>query len=165
MTVALVRFLRRFRRDDDGAALVEFALILPLLLLFFAVTIEGSRMMWSYQATIAGVRDATRYLGRTVQTNICSNGASLAAWQDRVTDIVHDTADGGSLFPASITIDRVTPTLTCFGGAYHLATTPVATVTADLTITWPFAGVLSYFGATLPVIRSQVADTGRVFGA
>ena len=160
-----VHFLRRFRRDESGAALVEFALILPVLLLFFAVTIEGSRMMWSYQATIAGVRDATRFLGRSVQTNICSNGASLAAWEARVTDIVRDTTDGSPLFPASITVDRVVPTLTCFGGGYHLATTPVATVTADLTITWPFAGVLSLFGATLPTTRTQVADTGRIFGA
>ena len=157
-------FLRRFRRDDDGAALVEFALILPVLLLFFAVTIEGSRMMWSYQATIAGVRDATRFLGRSVQTDVCAKGASLAAWEARVTRIVRDTTDGNTLFPASITVDRVTPTLTCFGGGYRLATTPVATVTADLTITWPFAGVLSVFGATLPTIRTQVADTGRIFG-
>ena len=165
MTRPLVRFLRRFRRCDDGAALAEFALILPLLLLFFAVTIEGARLMWSYQATIAGVRDATRYLGRTVQTDICTTGGSLAAWEDRVTAIVRDTADGSSLFPASITIDRVTPTLTCYSGGYRLATTPVATVTAELTITWPFAGVLAVFGTTLPDSRTQVADTGRVFGA
>ena len=158
-------FLRRFRRDDDGAALVEFALILPVMVLFFAVAIEGSRMMWSYQATIAGVRDATRFLGRSVQTDVCAKGASLAGWEARVTQIVRDTTDGSALFPASISIDRVVPTLTCFGGNFHLATTPVATVTADLTITWPFADVLSFFGATLPTTRTQVADTGRIFGA
>ena len=161
----LVPFLRRFHRDEDGAALVEFAMILPLLLLFFAVTIEGSRMMWSYQATIAGVRDATRFLGRSVQTDICAKGASLAAWEARVTDIVRTTTDGSALFPASITVVRVVPTLTCFGGGYHPATTPVAMVTADLTIIWPFAGVLSVFGAVLPTTRTRIADTGRIFGA
>ena len=164
MSARLIRFIRRFRRDDAGAVMVEFALILPVLLLLFAVTIEGARLMWSYQATIAGVRDATRFLGRSVAPRVCPGG-NLSAWQGQVTDIVRQTADGKALFPASITIDRVVPTLSCVTGGYRLVSTPVATVTADLTITWPFASVLSAFGAPLPTTRTKVADSGRIFGS
>lgn len=164
MKRCLHHVLRRFTRSEDGAALVEFAFVLPILLLFFAVTIEGGRLMWSYQAAIAGVRDATRYVGRTVPSDICSAGGSIAAMENRVTDIVRNTADGRALFPDTITVDRVVPTLHCYGGGYRLATTGVATVTADLTITWPFARVFGLFGGEMPTSRTQIADTGRVFG-
>lgn len=157
-------FLHRFARDDSGAALVEFALVLPVMLLFFALCIESGRTFWAYQAAIAGVRDATRYVGRTAPVDVCANGGNIDGYQDRVTKIVRETSDGRAIFPSSVTIDRVVPTLTCYGGNYHLALTPVATVTADMTITYPFAGIFGYFGVELPAARTSVADTGRVFG-
>lgn len=159
-----IPFLRNFARDDSGAALVEFAIVLPVMLLFFGLCIEGGRTFWAYQATIAGVRDATRYIGRTVPVGICAAGGNIDGYADRVTRIVRETADGRTIFPASVTIDRVVPTLTCYGGAYHLAVTPVATVTADMTITFPFAGIFTFFGVDLPATQTTVADTGRVFG-
>ena len=165
MMATLRNFVRRFRRDTDGAALVEFALVLPIVLLFFAVTIESARLMWSYQATIAGVRDATRYVGRVVPSSICNDGGDIDDMETRVTDIVRNSASGRALFPSTITVDQVVPVLTCHTGDYRLAVTPVATVTADLTITWPMAGIFSLFGFSLPETRTQVADTGRVFGA
>ena len=163
--------MRRFARDTEGAALVEFGLVLPVMLLLFSVTIEGARLMWSYQAAIAGVRDATRYVGRVVPGDICGTSsataaqASIMAWQDTVTDIVRNSAGGVPLFPASIIVDDVTPVVDCKPGAFHLAYTPVATVTADMTITWPFSGIFSLFGGVPPVTHLQVADTGRIFGA
>ena len=42
--ICLFAQLRRLRRDEDGSALVEFGLILPMILIVFAVTIEGSRL-------------------------------------------------------------------------------------------------------------------------
>ena len=38
----------RFSKEESGAALVEFAILLPMMLLVFAVIIEGGRLMWSY---------------------------------------------------------------------------------------------------------------------
>ena len=58
--------------------MVEFAILLPILLLVFAVIVEGGRLMWSYQTVVAGVRDATRYVARAAPANICSTGGSLA---------------------------------------------------------------------------------------
>ena len=170
MIGGMVMRLRRFASDTDGAALVEFGLVLPVMLLLFSVTIEGARLMWSYQAAIAGVRDATRYVGRVVPGDICGTSpataaqASIMAMQGTVTDIVRNSADGLPLFPASITVDDVTPVVVCKAGAYHLSYTPVATVTADMTITWPFSGIFGLFGGVPPVTHLQVADTGRIFG-
>lgn len=47
---------------QTGAALVEFALILPLLLILTFVTTEYSRALFQYNILTKSVRDAARYL-------------------------------------------------------------------------------------------------------
>ena len=47
---------------QNGAALVEFALILPLLLLLTFMTTEFGRAMYQYNTITKSVRDAVRYL-------------------------------------------------------------------------------------------------------
>ncbi len=157
--------LRRLANDDRGAALVEFGLLLPTLLLFFALVIEGSRTFWSYQAVIAGVRDATRFVGRAEASTVCTAGGSVARWTTKVTQIVRETADGGSIFPGSIAVGSVTPTLRCVAGGYRIAQVPVVTVTANLTITYPFAGLFELAGVALGTARTSVADSTRVYGS
>lgn len=157
--------VKRLRRDDDGAALVEFGIALPMILLLFAVMIEGSRLFWSYQATIAGVRDATRYVGRTVQTDICTSGGDLSGWSGRLEDIVRETAGGSALFPTTITITSVDATLECFTNGLRLDQTPVATVTAVLNVTYPFQSLFELVGVELLGTTTTVTDSSRIFGA
>lgn len=47
---------------QKGTAIVEFALILPLLLLLTFVTTEFGRAMFQYNTITKSVRDAARYL-------------------------------------------------------------------------------------------------------
>ena len=67
----------RFARDESGVALVEFAVVLPMMLVVFAVIIEGSRLMMSYESAISGVRDATRYLARITDAGACAVGSTV----------------------------------------------------------------------------------------
>ena len=54
-------FLRRLRRSDDGAALVEFALIVPFLMILTVGLVDIGRMMW-YRSTLEHVaREGTRW--------------------------------------------------------------------------------------------------------
>jgi len=165
MTTGLRHRILRWTRDEDGAALVEFALLLPLILVVFAVIIEGSRLFWSYQATIAGVRDATRYITRAVQTDICDGGQSLDSWSSRLETIVKEASDGTELFPSSISIVSVEATLDCVEGGYRLVRTPITTVTAVLDIEFPFKSTFEWVGLTLPDRTTVVTDSGRIFGA
>ncbi|CAN0605625.1 unnamed protein product, partial [Ectocarpus sp. 12 AP-2014] len=64
-------YLTKFRREESGVALVEFAIFLPLFLLAFFVVVEFSRIFFSYQGAISGVRDATRYLARVADADVC----------------------------------------------------------------------------------------------
>jgi Flp pilus assembly protein TadG len=58
-------------RKQKGVALVEFALVLPLLLLMTFVVTEYSRALYQYNVLTKSVRDAARYLSsQSPGTNI-----------------------------------------------------------------------------------------------
>lgn len=161
----LWRNVSRCRRNDSGGALVEFALAVPLLLLFFAVTVEGARTFWAYQTVISGVRDAARYVGRATPSNICLTGDSLGALDAKIGEIVATTREGNTLFPASIIVISVTSELDCLTADFKQAQTPIATVTAVLQIDYPFSNVIGLFGVAKTSVTTFVSDSSRVFGA
>lgn len=157
--------LQRFQRSEKGAAFVELAVILPSFVIFFAVAVEGGRTFWSYQAAQSGLRDATRYMSRVTPLTICQTGGDLDSLQAKLTDIVRNNSAGGALFPSSITIDSVTADLVCVDGDYRVSPAPVGTVTATMSITYPFASSFQIIGVTLEDITTVISDTSRIFGA
>lgn len=153
-----------FLKDQNGAALVEFAILLPMLLLVFAIMIEGSRLMWSYQSTISGVRDATRYLARIAPLDICTSGGSIAVYTADLMTIVSQNIDGGTIFPPGITVNSVTPSLTCTPGAFRVNPSPVVQVSANITVTFVFSGLFALAGGSLANVTTTISDQSRVFG-
>lgn len=161
----LRRLITRFLRREDGAALVEFTIALPMTLLLFAAIVEGSRLLISYQTAIGGVRDAARYLSRVLPTDYCSSGGTVTGYTTQVTNMVSASLSGGTIFPSSIVINSVTPTVACVSGAYRINPAPVATVTANLTVSFPFAGVFSFAGVSISPITANVSDSAKVYGS
>ena len=154
-----------FARAEDGAVMVEFALVLPMMLLVFALIVEGSRMMWSYQAAISGVRDATRYLARALPADICTTGGSVTGYASKVTDIVDNSLTGLPVMVSGISVDSVTPVLQCHAGSYRGGNVAVAQVTATVTMTFPLGSVFALFGGSTGPLTTTVTDQSRVFGA
>ncbi|TNC59026.1 TadE/TadG family type IV pilus assembly protein, partial [Rubellimicrobium roseum] len=137
--MAHLSLFRRLARNEKGVALVEFAMLLPILVLLLGLTFESARIMWSYQSTIAGVRDASRYLGRMAPSNVCTAGGSLAGYNAQLLDIVTNRLGStNSVMPSGVTVTAVTSSLTCLAGTYRVSPAPVATVNASVTITLPF---------------------------
>ena len=159
-----MRGLRRFARAEEGAALVEFAIALPMMLLVFAVIVEGSRLMLSFQSAISGVKDATRYLARVVPSDVCTTGGTVSGYAAQLLTIVSQSTSGASVFPSAVTVNSVTPSLACVSGTYRVSPAPVAQVTANVTITFPFAGIFALVGGSLGQITTDVTDSSRVFG-
>lgn len=162
--LSLRTMLRRLTRGQDGAALVEFMLVFPIMLLFFAVLVEATRLLWSYQMAVDGVRDAGRYLARIAPVEICLSGGSVAGLATVLRDIVEDDIGGNPLFPALVTVNSVTPSVACVAGSYRTNPAPIATVSAGLTLTFPLGGIFSLFGASLTSVTTTVTDSARIYG-
>ena len=154
-----------FRRAEEGSVLVEFALAVPMLLLVFAMIVEGSRLMLSYQSVISGVRDATRYLARVLPSEICSLGGSPASYSARLTDIVGESLSATPVLASGVRVASVTPAIECHTGSYRGGTIGVAVVSADVVVTFPLGGVFEFFGGSDATLTTTVTDRSRVFGA
>jgi Flp pilus assembly protein TadG len=161
-----VPLLHRFRRAEDGTALVEFAVSLPLILVVSFGTIDSMRLFWSYQAAVAGVRDAARYVARVAPADICDTGGSLAGFETQLRTIIDSTIDGGALYTGGVTIANVTATLTCEGTlGLRQAQVPVARVSADMSIVMPFTEVFRIVGgAGFGTLTTRIVEDARVFG-
>lgn len=56
--------LSQLKENQDGAAVMEFTLLLPFLIMIVLGVLEFGRFLIDYQYIITGVRDATHYLAR-----------------------------------------------------------------------------------------------------
>ena len=161
------RTVRRFRREERGVALVEFAISLPLILALFAVIVESGRMFWAYQSVSTAVRDTSRYLGRLAPANLCETRGA-GAFSDYNTELgaVFDAAiSPGSLSAGGVTATLQTPVLDCVAGDFRVSPAPVAELSATLTIDLPFTAVFVLLGlSATPQIATTISDRSRIFG-
>lgn len=156
---------RRFAADQAGTQLVEFAFVLPMMLLVFGVIIEGSRMMWSYQTVVAGVRDATRFLARVTPRNICDSGAAVTVFDDTLAEMIRNDNDGDTILQSGVTVTLVQSSLACYDGDFRSEEAPIVTVRADIEVTFPFAGLFTLVGSSRPTLETSVSDQNRVYGS
>jgi Flp pilus assembly protein TadG len=164
--------LARFGRNRSGATAVEFAILLPVMLVTFGAIVEGSRIYWNYQAAVSGVRDASRYLARITNNDVCGGAAStntnLAGGAATATTIINrNIGTGGSnLFPVAVSLSTTTPvsaTYNCIA-VTGVGVVPVAVVNATVQVQLPFAALFSFFGPVNGQMTSTITDQSRIYG-
>lgn len=162
----ILQKIRTFSRAEHGAALVEFGISLPLILVVAYGLVDSMRLFWSYQATIAGVRDATRYAARVAPGDICDTGFDISTFEPRLLTIVNSTIDGDGIAPFGVSITGLTATLDCVTTLnLRQPTVPVATIVADLSMDMPFTSVLTLIGGTgWGTVTTSVQEQARVYG-
>lgn len=70
MICKISRQLRRFVRAADGVAAVEFALVVPVFILFCVGIVEAGRMMWIRNSIQTATEEAARYaMAHTTSTD------------------------------------------------------------------------------------------------
>ena len=150
---------------------VEFVILLPTLLITFAAIVEGTRIYWNYQSAVSGVRDASRFLARTTNADICGGAtsivpATLTGGAATATTIISNTMrDEQGLFPSGVTVTGVAATYTCPDYNLRIDPTPVARVQATVNITFPFRTVFQLFGAPSGgTMTSVITDQARIYG-
>lgn len=91
------RSLRPFTKARGGAALVEFTLVAPLLLLLMCGMAEFANALRQYHIMEKGVRDAGRYLARVPMSGCTISGAATTAAQNLA--LTGRTSGGSALLP------------------------------------------------------------------
>lgn len=112
------------RRTQQGVALVELALIIPMLLLLTFITTEFGRAMYEYNAVVKSTRDAVRYL--SVQTP----GTKITEARNLV--VYGNTAGTGSPLARGLSLANV-PAGTCCTWQSAGAAPIITTVTIRVT--------------------------------
>lgn len=95
-----------------GAAAIEMAIMLPLLVLIFTGMVEYGRLMWHYDALAKATRDAARYLSNEPDISaktgaaktMVDNAAAAAGVKDLVTDDVDVACTPNCQSPQRVTV-------------------------------------------------------------
>jgi len=136
------------RRTQQGAALVELALIIPMLLLLSLVTTEFGRAMYEYNAVVKSTRDAVRYL--SVQTP----GTKITEARNLV--VYGNTAGTGSPLARGLSLSNV-PVGTCCTWQSAGAAPIITTVTIRVSGYTFHSMFPSVFGVTFANASGNIA--------
>lgn len=96
----------RQHRDERGAALVELALVIPLLFALLLGTFSGGSAYFQKISLVDAAREGARY-GASLKNDAASGG--IATWRQNVKDRIVRVS-GGQLTAADVCVDLVTPT-------------------------------------------------------
>jgi Flp pilus assembly protein TadG len=111
-------------RREDGSAMVEFAIVLPILLLLFAGTAELGRLFYTYTTLAKATKVGARYLSNskdatssdpTAQGNAIARAKSLVVCGLPVLDCTGATPVVNGLTSANVAVtlsDRIEGTVT-----------------------------------------------------
>ena len=119
------------KNNQKGVALVELALILPLLLLLTFITTEFGRAMFEYNAVTKSTRNAVRYL--SFQTPpLPGSVSSPQVTQARNLMVYGNLVGTGPRLVRGLTLDNV-PEATCCTWQYAGTNPNIHTVTVRVT--------------------------------
>ena len=83
-----MRFLRRFSRDDNGAAMVEFALVCAVFTAMLMGFLETGFASWSKNSVFSDAREGARYAmvrGSTATSHVATSDSVKAYVRSRTS--------------------------------------------------------------------------------
>jgi Flp pilus assembly protein TadG len=156
--------LRSLCRNDEGSALVEGAIVLPVLFALVAGVFEFSWLFYQQHLISTGVRDAARYIARSAEPNDAT--IQRAAKNLATTGAIAGNTSrvrGWSASDVSVTFVSV-PNPPSFGGATGFRGGPVIQiVTVSTVFMVPSLGFFEFLGLKPP--RFSVSHQERVVGS
>ena len=171
MLRALITALRKFRREERGAVLVEMTLITPLMISLSAGVFEFGNLIQKKLLIESGLKDGARYAARCNPSFylpsgftcelIAANIAATGTWDG--TGAARVAGWAGS----DVTVDRdylIVPVTTDVNGNqnYRSALANVYTVRVSTSFTYQGTSLLSYLG--IGPITLSGAHEERVIG-
>jgi len=108
-------------KKQEGTALIEFALILPLLIILVFLTTEFGRAYYQYNTITKGVREAARYL------SVRAQGVGIANAKNII--IYGNPAGTGSPVLSALSLSNVPDPVWSTTGTYPVLNTVTVSVT------------------------------------
>jgi Flp pilus assembly protein TadG len=144
------------RRNQRGAAMVEFTLLAPFLLFLGLGLAEFGRFLYQYQLVLEGLRDGARYLARTQDPTSATNqtDASQLAATGTIDGTGAARVDGWVAADVTFAITDVDNS----AGTYRGDST-IYVVQATTTFDYADMGFLSVFG--LPALSVDATHEQR----
>ena len=152
-----------FLRDRSGAALVEFTIVAPLLVLLAFGTFAFGRGLYQYQQVVNGVRDAARYLAHTSDpTNATAQSqAKTLATKGCLASCSSVPLRVANWNPAdvSFSVTNITNGNSCSGKPCYRGAGTLHEVIATTTVNFGDLGLLSGIG--MPSIQFHIRHEER----
>ena len=158
-----VRGLRSLRRNDEGSALIEGAIIVPFLLVLVLGVFEFSWLIYQQHLISTGIHDGARYIARSANPNdltIQNNAKKLAT----TGAIDGDTARvrGWTTHDVNISYASVNNLVAVNGVSAFRGGAVIQSVTVSTTFTVPSLGFFGFLGLKPPALT--VSHQERVIG-
>lgn len=166
--------IRKAWKDRSGAALVEAAIISPVLITLGFGIFDFSNFYYQHQAIVSGVADAARYLARSSCATANPNVDPAAACSTQIAEAEQIAVYGdiGATKPRvpNWSTQDVTVNFTANDNPINLTTgdptyrggDPIYTVTVSTSFAYAQIGFLTMFGLANP--NFAVSHTERVVG-
>jgi Flp pilus assembly protein TadG len=151
-------------RDQQGSALVEGAVMMPLLIAFFSGVFEFSWYFYQQHLVAIGLHDAANYLARSsVPCNPTSH-----AWKvelERAKNLATSgSTSGGAARVRGWTTDSVTPYCTkvdnpiAMNGLSRYRGSSIYVVTVSTKFSYPSLGLLALLKLQSPIISASYSQ-------
>ena len=171
--IGMMKQFRRFLQQDEGAVMVEMAVVMPFIFMLAYGIFEFGNVLYQHHLIGTGVRDAARYLsrfptdagdldlvGKPLAKNIAVKGKTVGGvyrvswWHEGLVDIdIDDTRDN--------TRDPVTGERPYRGGDN------ITIITVSTTVTYPslgFLNLLDYGGGSITSLDFTLSHQERYNG-
>jgi Flp pilus assembly protein TadG len=163
----VLQLVDRLKKDQRGAALVEMAIITPLVVLLAAGVFEFSSIIQTRLMLEAGVSDGARFVAR------CRWGGNQAACETAAINIVvtGQPTSGGTARVTGWTAAQVAVTYTPFAvtvdsdGLQNYRTDLASVDIVSVTATYPYSGTGLWAFLGFGAFNLVVSHQERVIGA
>lgn len=159
--------IRRRARGDAGQGLVEFALVVPVIILFVVVFVDMGRAVWSYTEIANSAREGARVAAVNQLTAVteCDETRPIedpadAHWTIRGCAITASTPLG--LTTSNITVSYAAPPSTTMSCSPTVHVGCIASVTVSFTYR-PSTPLFSGIFSSIPMTATSQMPVERVF--
>ena len=159
-----------FRHNECGAAAVEMALMLPLLMALLFGGLEGSYYFWSEHRVVKAVRDGARYAGRqSFDQYSCSTTSTVADTAKKIKNLTRTGTilDAGTpLIPGWIHDQTFVTVAACNTATATgiFADQPNGAVRVTVSADVPYQSLFSSLGISTATLRLRASQQAVVMG-